>query len=223
MYYYKPRPIDYRRDDDAPQQLRSRITATVDALEAMGYDLQGVKWGFMDEVALQLHTNNARLWAFEPSLTRPINANPGSQKYLGFYGLNAHSHLVGLADGSAASIKVALEEVKAHQTDCRALVVVLDNASSHKSLETWGWERKIFFVWLPTYSPDLNPIEKVWKSAKRGVTQTAQVLTISKLRASFEQSFGQLKDKLSFLTSWWENYKEQFSCYSLNFDSNTLQ
>lgn len=225
---YKPRPLDYRRDDQAQEQLRSRIRATVDGLVAMNYDLQRVKWGFVDEVAVQLHTNNrtgepARFWSFEPSLSRPVNANPGSQKYLGFYGLNAQSHLVALADGCADSIKLALEEVKLEQTDCSALVVILDNASSHKALESWGWERRIFFVWLPAYSPDLNPIEKVWKSAKRSVTQTPEVLTITKLRETFQQGFERLKDKLSFLTSWWENYKPQLSCYSLIFDSNMFQ
>ncbi len=66
MYYYKPRPCDYRRADDAEEQLRSRIEATFDALQAMGYDLEQVKWGFADEVAAQLHSNNARFWAFEP-------------------------------------------------------------------------------------------------------------------------------------------------------------
>jgi hypothetical protein len=65
MYYYKPRPCDYRRADDAEEQLRARIQATFDALQAMGYDLQQVKWGFADEVAAQLHSNNARFWAFD--------------------------------------------------------------------------------------------------------------------------------------------------------------
>ena len=42
MYFYKPRPRDYRRSEDAPEQLADRIEATFDALQAMGYDLERV-------------------------------------------------------------------------------------------------------------------------------------------------------------------------------------
>jgi hypothetical protein len=40
-----------------------------------------------------------------------------------FYGINAVSHLVDLADGKMESIQQALLAVKAQQTDCSALVV----------------------------------------------------------------------------------------------------
>lgn len=116
--------------------------------------IYSVKWGFADEVAAQLHSNNARFWAFEPHLSRVVNTDRGSQSFFGFYGINAASHLVDLADGKMESIQQALLAVKAQQTDCQALVVFWDNARSHKCLETWGWERRIFFVPLPPYSPE---------------------------------------------------------------------
>lgn len=123
MYYYKPRPRDYRRPDDAQQQLSQRIRATFDGLLAMGYQPQQVGWGFADEVAAQLHSNNARFWAFEPHLSRTVNTDRGGQSFFGFYGVNAQSHLAELADGKVESIKKALMEVKAQQTDCQALVI----------------------------------------------------------------------------------------------------
>jgi len=223
MYYYKPRPCDYRRADDAEEQLRARIQATFDALQVMGYDLQRVKWGFADEVAAQLHSNNARFWAFEPHLSRVVNTDRGSQSFFGFYGINAASHLVDLADGKMESIQQALLAVKAQQTDCVALVVFWDNARSHKCLETWGWERRIFFVPLPPYSPDLNPIEQVWKSVKRWLNQTQFVKELTELSSLFQAGFAQFKDQLSFTASWWETYQSQLSWYRLIFDSNTSQ
>jgi transposase len=47
-------------------------------------------------------------------------------------------------------------------------IVVMDNASSHKvkgiveAIEAKG----AYVVWLPTYSPDLNPIEYMWSKVK---------------------------------------------------------
>ena len=223
MYYYKPRPRDYHRSDDAQEQLRQRLTATVDALEAMGYDPERVKWGFIDEVAVQMHTNNSRFWAFEPALSRLVSTHPKSQSFFGFYGLNAVSHLHPLEDGTQESIKAALLAVKAQQSNLSAMVVIADNARSHHALETWGWERQIYFVWLPTYSPDLNPIEKLWKSTKRGVTQWGFIDQPAQLRTVFSTCFEQLKDQLSFLKGWWEMYESQLTWYSTIFNSNMSQ
>jgi DDE superfamily endonuclease len=43
-------------------------------------------------------------------------------------------------------------------------VVIMDNLSPHKSAETLGLiqDRGAHVLFLPPYSPDLNPIEKMW-------------------------------------------------------------
>ena len=49
--------------------------------------------------------------------------------------------------------------------------VILDNASYHhaKLLASWLDEHKeqLFLDFLPSYSPKLNPIERVWKFMRR--------------------------------------------------------
>lgn len=50
------------------------------------------------------------------------------------------------------------------------LVLVLDNASYHKTAALRAWFAvhgdRISVLWLPTYSPQLNLIERVWRFLK---------------------------------------------------------
>lgn len=45
-----------------------------------------------------------------------------------------------------------------------ASIIVMDNATFHKRKDTQELIEKAGYhiLWLPTYSPDLNPIEKMW-------------------------------------------------------------
>ncbi|WP_099116111.1 IS630 family transposase, partial [Xenorhabdus miraniensis] len=63
-----------------------------------------------------------------------------------------------------------LEQI-AQQGDDRLTFVVLDNARIHHGLEKeierrWLQEHNLFLLYLPTYSPELNLIEIVWRQAK---------------------------------------------------------
>jgi transposase len=55
-------------------------------------------------------------------------------------------------------------------------VLILDNASFHKSDTTIEMIRKggCEVLFLPPYSPDLNPIEKFWANFKRMVKETVK-------------------------------------------------
>ena len=48
-------------------------------------------------------------------------------------------------------------------------VVIMDNASYHnkKRLRMYAWIYKVKIIFLPPYSPDYSPIEKVWANLKR--------------------------------------------------------
>ena len=50
------------------------------------------------------------------------------------------------------------------------VVLVMDNASFHHSSAVQAalslFEHRVLILWLPAYSPDLNPIERFWKHLK---------------------------------------------------------
>lgn len=71
-------------------------------------------------------------------------------------------------------------------------VVILDNASFHKSKVSVEIIRKAGceVLFLPPYSPDLNPIEKFWANFKRRVKETLNVC--SSLAEAIDQCFLQV-------------------------------
>lgn len=79
--------------------------------------------------------------------------------------------------------QVLVPELKAGQ------VIILDNASFHKSkaslqiIQEAGCE----VLFLPPYSPDLNPIEKFWANFKRNVKEVLNLY--STLAEAIDQSF----------------------------------
>jgi transposase len=64
-----------------------------------------------------------------------------------------------------------LKELLSHQRRGRKMVVILDNARWHhaKALAPWlrDHQHVLRLAFLPPYSPELNPIERVWKLTRR--------------------------------------------------------
>jgi transposase len=56
----------------------------------------------------------------------------------------------------------------------KRLIVILDNARYHRALLLKLWlhknRQRICFLFLPPYSPELNPIERVWKMIRKNCT-----------------------------------------------------
>ena len=66
-----------------------------------------------------------------------------------------------------------IKELEAGQT------VVMDNASFHKSKKTRELIESVGckLIFLPPYSPDLNPIEKFWANMKRWIKNKVSAIT----------------------------------------------
>jgi transposase len=104
--------------------------------------------------------------------------------------------------GDAAQFRIFLDAVSERWPD-DDLVLVLDNASYHKTPALRAWfaahADRISILWLPTYSPQLNLIERVWRFVKSklachrfwnnldGLQGAAQIL-LDRTRATFAGS-----------------------------------
>ena len=70
----------------------------------------------------------------------------------------------------------------------QSLVLVMDNASWHRSYATRAalslYEDRVITVWLPKYSPDMNPIERFWKHLKANACANYLYASIEALLAN---------------------------------------
>jgi putative transposase len=126
--------------------------------------------GFLDESSLR--TDPGRRRAIDTPVVRYTDKGERyavrSMTFFGFMSLNG-SDAVMASQSARAFDAVSFLEVVRGANETRPIVVVVDNATIHRAKLTRAAARDldIFFVFLPPYSPDLNPIEFGWKDLKR--------------------------------------------------------
>lgn len=89
----------------------------------------------------------------------------------------------------------------------RKIVIVWDNFKSHKSnlMKEVAKKLNIVLVFLPPYSPDLNPIEYIWKSIKKELSSMI-LMCKEEVKESIERLFHKLSSSLSFAKAWIEKF-----------------
>lgn len=100
-----------------------------------------------------------------------------------------------------------LQAIREANADAETIVVIWDNYSAHltQSVQAKAVELEIVLVNLPVYSPDLNPIERIWKEVKKAISQQAFIKTVQELEQIIKCTFEECCQRLSFAKSWIEN------------------
>lgn len=103
----------------------------------------------------------------------------------------------------------------------KAILLILDNFFSHRAEMTRrkAEELDIRLAYLPPYSPDLNPIEQVWRCLKREIS-TAFFVTKRKFLVLIEEAHHRLSGSFSFAKGWFQKFlPEQYKqlCPYYNF------
>lgn len=85
--------------------------------------------------------------------------------------------------------------------------MVCDNFSSHfaKHVDEIVDRLAITRVALPRYSPDLNPIEQIWKCIRRDLSPR-DAADLDQFRQLIVASYHRYADRLSFAESWIDRF-----------------
>ena len=136
-----------------------------------------------------------------PEVKEPILLHAPTRKSVAYFGA------VRLRDGK---LFYAREEDKFNAQSCwqflkqlhhkslrsaKRVVIILDNAKYHHALlhKAWREEVKPRFTldFLPAYSPELNPIERVWKLTRRLCLHNVYFPKLDQVCISAERQFHQ--------------------------------
>jgi DDE superfamily endonuclease len=151
-----------------------------------------------DEVEVALHPTLTRVWSRSGSAgQRRVQAPGNNAKRYGFGLVDwRDGHLdFELAEGRRAGPLCAQlrRAVARSRSRGRLAMVILDNLGIHtpkgsrllrELLEELG--EQLVLVYTPTYDPDANRIEWLWRALRRSVTHTHQRQTLAELAADAE-------------------------------------
>lgn len=161
--------------------------------------------GFLDETSPQTTANTQRLWSRgNPTLVK--NTSKFRANTFGFYSINGCSVLEFHEHSKKEDVCEFLQAIRNMNPDAD-IVIILDNFRSHHANKTreFAEQNRMKLVYLPPYSPDLNPIEYIWKSIRRIISRTF-VQDLDHLKQVILDAFKRFGCSLSFANSWIQKF-----------------
>lgn len=150
---------------------------------------------FQDEVHFQAQTTITRVWALKGSEPK-VMSKPGKNNiaYSGFV-IPETGELVITKPGwfNYESVIQSFRDFLQSKAcpEGKKYCIILDNAPWHQKAIRLIWKEaheeyadiraQMDYLSLPPYSPDLNPIEQVWRKTRREKTHNKYFNTLSKL------------------------------------------
>lgn len=160
-----PRPVHVKKDAEAAEAFKEHFYANLEALGVEGG--KKVKVWVQDEARYGLHSVTRRCWGLRGHRV----VKPSQQKYQWGYIYGA----LDVVDGGAEFcyfpsvnldlVSIFLNQIADSDPDAEH-VVIWDNAGFHYRPEDPRIPERIHLLPLPAYSPELNPVEKVWDMVK---------------------------------------------------------
>jgi transposase len=155
----------------------------------------------MDQSSPQTTSNTVRMWSFfRPTIVKDTKKYKSST--FGFYAVRGNSVVDFPEHSRKEDVTAFLEKIRLGNPDGR-IMIVLDNFKSHHALKVAerALELGIDLIFLPPYSPDLNPIEFIWKSIKRIISRSF-IDSRESMCHLIENAFLSFSESKSYAKSW---------------------
>lgn len=121
----------------------------------------------LDECHLQQHGSRCLMWV-PPENKNPVLLHAPTRKSIAIFGAvnlrNGKLVTMTASPFNSASFSAFLGLLARHRSRNRNTRVIIDNANYHHAPAP---PHGIHLDFLPPYSPELNPIERVWKLLRR--------------------------------------------------------
>jgi transposase len=150
----------------------------------------------LDECHFQQHGTRARMWV-PPEIKDPVLWHAPTRKSVACFGAVQYrsGKLVTAMNPKfdAVSFEAFLRCLLRHRGCGKRMVIVLDNAKYHHARRLASFLRQhrrvLRLLFLPPYSPQLNPIERVWKLTRRLATHNRYFATLGDLLSAVQERF----------------------------------
>ena len=205
MNYGKPYTHDYRKPDDAEELLKESIKEAVKGLP------EDTVIGFLDEASPQTTDNRQRVWSFgKPKAVK--NTAKYRANTFGFYPVNGKEVVEFKENSKIPSARDFLRKIK-DKNPGKHVLLFADNFTTHKaqSIRRFAESIGITIAFIPKYSPDLNPIEFIWKSIRRIISSIDFISSEWSLKESIRTAFHRLAKKKSFMEGWLKKFGPELS------------
>lgn len=133
---------------------------------------------FEDETEVHLNPTISKCWS-ESGIQVKVESARNDERYQVFGSVNYYTgDLVYIQEErkTTAQFVFHIEQILSRWSES-PVVLICDNYSVHKTKAVKELERKHFgrllLVYLPTYSPHMNPIEMLWRHIRRLVTHNS--------------------------------------------------
>jgi putative transposase len=217
MHFSKPYPVDYRKPADADILLENQLYLTFKLLKEKGLKDEEIAIGFVDEARPQNTSNTARVWSSK-KIRNIKNTTRFKTNTIGFYAIKGNSVQEFIENSKAETISGFLDNLKIANKDYKAIVAIIDNFASHRSVivRNKAEEIGIYLVFLPPYSPDLNPIELIWRSIKRALSLQF-VPDLEQMRKIISEEWNTLSQSMGYAKGWIKRFVYGNYSFILNY------
>jgi transposase len=156
-----------------------------------------------DEVHFQRHSSLTRMWA--PKGQQPRVLSPSVRHKVGFFGaLNLKTGCLLTQEAPTFNSETFGDLIRyLLESTHGKIYLILDNAKWHRAKVLKGFfesnQDRLVRIFLPSYSHELNPVERVWRITRRQVTHNRYFSSIQDLRAALVSQFSKWEQPNSAL------------------------